>query len=130
MGERKTDGFTLVELMVVVVVVGILAAVAVPVMSASKGKAMRSEPLAALATVNTASQLFFIETGTSPAGLSTLDHLSHTGFFDDIDLDGTYYRRTDYADWQFDEKGMVMQVTVDTWKVTWDSAQNRYVFEK
>ena len=47
-------GFTLVELMVVAVIVAILAAVAIPLMSANKTRAMATEAEAGCGTIRTA----------------------------------------------------------------------------
>jgi len=52
-GNRKRAGFTLVELMIVVIVVGILAAAAIPIYQRSMDKARASEGKALLGTVRT-----------------------------------------------------------------------------
>ncbi|MCX7704832.1 MAG: prepilin-type N-terminal cleavage/methylation domain-containing protein [bacterium] len=54
-------GFTLVELMVVVIIVGILASVAVPIYRANIKKAMASEGAALLGSVLTAQRIYYAE---------------------------------------------------------------------
>ena len=60
--DRKA-GFTLVELMVVAVIVAILAAVAIPLMSANKNRALMTEAEAALGTIRSALRAQYAETG-------------------------------------------------------------------
>ena len=52
-GNKKRAGFTLVELMIVVIVVGILAAAAIPIYQRSMDKAYASEGKALLGTIRT-----------------------------------------------------------------------------
>ncbi len=59
---NKKQGFTLVELMVVAVIVAILAAVAIPLMSANKKRAMATEAEAALGTVRSSLRAMYAET--------------------------------------------------------------------
>ena len=56
-------GFTLVELIVVVIIVGILASVAIPMMSGNIAQAKRTEAVAAMGTIRTAERAVFSETG-------------------------------------------------------------------
>ena len=56
-------GFTLVELMVVAVIVAILAAVAIPLMSANKNAAMMTEAEAGLGTLRSELRTVYAETG-------------------------------------------------------------------
>ena len=52
-GNKKRAGFTLVELMIVVIVVGILAAAAIPIYSRVMDRAYASEGKALLGTIRT-----------------------------------------------------------------------------
>jgi len=64
---RNEKGFTLVELMIVIVIVGILAAVAVPIYTANIKKAKMSECDAALGTVRTALRVYYATHDPKPA---------------------------------------------------------------
>jgi type II secretion system protein G len=60
-GARDQSGFTLVELMIVVIIVGILSAVAVPAYMGGVEKAKLSEAKAALGTIKTSMDLYYVE---------------------------------------------------------------------
>jgi type IV pilus assembly protein PilA len=92
MTRRSGKGFTMVELMVVVLIVGILAAVAVPLMSGRIDSSKWSEGKAAMGTIASALRTYAAEKG-SFAAAPTLAEIGFT----DADLDGTYFSHGDYA---------------------------------
>jgi len=61
---RNQRGFTLVELMIVVIIVGILAAVAIPMYQGATERAKASEAVAALGTIRGAMRVYYAEHGT------------------------------------------------------------------
>ena len=78
-GNKKRAGFTLVELMIVVIVVGILAAAAIPIYQRSMDKARGSEGKALLGTART-HYITEVAGGTAPdAGSTANDTLGDWG---------------------------------------------------
>jgi len=60
-GNKKRAGFTLVELMVVIIIVGVLAAAAVPIYSAFVKKARISEAKASMGTIRAGEEVYWAE---------------------------------------------------------------------
>jgi type IV pilus assembly protein PilA len=104
-GEMKMNyrkGFTLVELMVVILIVGILAAVAIPLMQGRIDKAKWSEANATAGTIRTAIRAYSAETSLATAqGLAgeTMDDATTQAAlgFTATDLEGVYFTASDYT---------------------------------
>lgn len=64
MSSRADQGFTLVELMVVVAIIGILAAIAVPNFQKYQARSRQSEAKVNLASLYSAEKAYFAEVGT------------------------------------------------------------------
>jgi type IV pilus assembly protein PilA len=74
--KSKQDGFTLIELMIVVAIIGILASIAIPAYQDYTAKAQVSEAFSLASAAKTAVSLYHAESGSFPttntmAGLST-----------------------------------------------------------
>ena len=70
---RKLSGFTLVELAVVVVIIGILAAFAVPKFLASVERSKAAEAFNYLSTIQSAQERYHARQGTYADALASLD---------------------------------------------------------
>jgi len=71
--HRKQKGFTLIELMIVVAIIGVLAAIAIPAYQDYVNKSEAASGLATLKALITPAELFYQENGvTSAASLTNL----------------------------------------------------------
>lgn len=80
MVKKKVKGFTLIELVVVIIIVGILSVVAVPIYRGYTRKAMATEGKTLLGTVQTAEKVYFTEFANFKA-------VSQTNFDEVLDVD-------------------------------------------
>lgn len=100
--KMNKKGFTLIELMVVILIVGILAAVAVPMMQGRIEAAKWSEANATAGTIRVAVRTLVAEKGTNltvgdvQGALSDVTIANTLGFLGS-DLEGTYFTAGDFT---------------------------------
>jgi prepilin-type N-terminal cleavage/methylation domain-containing protein len=82
--SKVNNGFTLIELLVTVIILGILAAVAIPNFIAQIGKGREAEAKVNLASLARAQQAYHLETKTFFNG-------SDLSSFADVNLSSSYY---------------------------------------
>ena len=76
----KSKGFTLIELIVVVVIIGVLSAIAVPALQNSAAKARQKEATTMLSAYIKASQMYIAEHGSIPVMSTDIgQYMSVTG---------------------------------------------------
>lgn len=100
----KRQGFTLMEILIVVIILGVLAGLAVPMFKVSSEKARKSEALVVLASLRQSQLRHFTKNGTYTAVLSQLD-------FDPHVAPGEQARHFDYAITSADTTGFFATAT-------------------
>ena len=94
---RTTKAFTLIELMVVILIVGILAAASVPLMRGRVDSAKWSEANATAGAIRAAVRVRYAEVGSAPTGKLDVDATQAALGFKAGDLAGTYFVAGDYS---------------------------------
>ncbi len=70
---QTRSGFTLIELLLVTVIIGLLAAIAIPRFANTKEKAFDTTAVADLRNVITASEAYFADNLTYPSAIADID---------------------------------------------------------
>ena len=77
--RNRNKGFTLIELMIVVAIIGILAAIAIPNFLNMRKKSMSSEAKSNLGDLRTMEEAYHVEYGTYASGVASLDYMQPAG---------------------------------------------------
>ena len=98
---KATKGFTIIELMVVILIIGILAGVATPLMQARIDKSKWSEACSVAGTIRKSIRTYSAETSIATAqglvGKNLGDATTEATLgFTATDLEGTYFTSGDY----------------------------------
>ncbi|MHC5158040.1 MAG: pilin [Planctomycetota bacterium] len=94
--KSKLRGFTLIETMVVILIVSVLAAVAIPLMRGRVDRSKWAEANAAAGTIRSAVKIYFMENGDIVTGNLGDASVQQTLGIQSSDLTGSYFTASDY----------------------------------
>lgn len=78
MSSRRSHGFTLIELMIVIAIVGVLAAIAIPAYTDYASRAQEAEGMVLLGALKVPVKEYYMSRGVSP-GMSALGNFALNG---------------------------------------------------
>jgi prepilin-type N-terminal cleavage/methylation domain-containing protein len=93
---KKKNAFTLIELMVVILIVAVLAAAAVPLMRGRIDRSKWTEANAAAGSIRSAVKVYFMETGNVVTGNLNNASVQQALAIQSGDLTGSYFTASDY----------------------------------
>jgi type IV pilus assembly protein PilA len=114
---KEKSGFTLIELLITVAIIGILAAIAIPVYSDYTKKVKVSEISNALGAAMDAAQVYYGDKSGWPSGTTT--GAANNGFYDvcrntfGVLLPTTYLTAAQYVATAATNTGIILQATVN-----------------
>ena len=76
---RRNKGFTLIEMLIVIVIIGLLLSLVAPNLMGGADKAKRQVASAQLKNIETALETFYLDVGQYPESLSELMQSTKTG---------------------------------------------------
>ena len=91
---KRDEGFTLIELMIVIAIIGILAAIAIPQFSAYRKRSYNSASQSDVRNLATAQEAYFVDESTYGNTVSNLTGSSY-GFYQSGNVDITTAGDTD-----------------------------------
>jgi len=94
---KKICGFTLIELMVVILIVAVLAAAAVPLMRGRIDRSKWTEANAAAGAIRNTMKTYFMETGNTVTGSLNNASVQQALGIQSGDLTGSYFVPSDYV---------------------------------
>ncbi len=96
---KNQRGFTLVELMITIVIVGVLATVAIPLYQANVKRAKASEADATMGSIRTSLRVYYAENTAYPirATYGPVHTMSDSIDIDSTDMVGKYFPATAYT---------------------------------
>ena len=88
----RRKGFTLIELIVVMIIVGVLAAIAGPLMKGNIDKAKRTEAVSALGAIRAAERCYYVQNNTYATVTDfSANNSALRSYIGATDLAGKYY---------------------------------------
>jgi type IV pilus assembly protein PilA len=78
--KRDEKGFTLIELMIVIAIIGILAAIAIPQFNAYRARSYNASANSDLRNMITAQEGYFVDNNTYAQGTGAVDRLRTYGY--------------------------------------------------
>ena len=95
--KSKSTGFTLIELMVVILIVAVLAAAAIPLMRGRIDQSKWSEANASAGAIRNAVKTYFMDTGNIITGDLDDTAVQQALGMQSGDLTGSYFTASDYT---------------------------------